>query len=59
MIQKISSFGWKAASSAANHISSSSSKNINAFNTLQTGQICAVIVKPELTNKQGSPMFKQ
>jgi hypothetical protein len=48
MIQKISSFGWKAASSAASHISSSSSsKNINALNTLRTGQICAVIVKPE------------
>jgi hypothetical protein len=36
MIQKISSFGWKAASSAASH--SSSSKNINALNSLQTGQ---------------------
>jgi hypothetical protein len=45
MIQEISSFGWKAASSAASHISSS--KNINALNTLRTGQICAVIVKPE------------
>jgi hypothetical protein len=36
MIPKISFFGWKAASSAASHISSSS-KNINALNTLQTG----------------------
>jgi hypothetical protein len=37
MIPKISSFGYKAASSAASH-TSSSSKNINALNSLQTGQ---------------------